>query len=222
MALVAAGARALLGALLTWRSARHVLAAQACAVELGHLYEAIAERKVLFMSAPETLLAHFSEAVRCMGMQTMHAAHAAAQPARCQQILPDDSHASHLVKAAGCLPQCQVKHCCGCCTVNTSIAFANAVQDLLGMYCHVLLADYIALAAAPGNLPAAAAGGGAPEGLPKVDGGDAAPGIPGLLPAAAAALRPGACALYGACSPAQVREQLKRNTAFAMLDVPAS
>ena len=78
-------------------------------------------------------------------------------------------------------------------------------QDLLGMYCHVLLADYIAQAAAPGNPPAAAAAEGAPQ-----DGGDAAPGAPGLLPAAAAALRPGACALYGACSPAQVREHLHR------------
>ena len=87
----------------------------------------------------------------------------------------------------------------------------TAAQDLLGMYCHVLLADYIALAAAPGNPPAAAAGG-APEGTPH-DGGDAAAGAPGLLQKAAAALRPGACALYGACSPAQVRVQgLGRST----------
>ena len=46
MALVAGGTRALLGALLTWRSPRHASAAQACAAELGHLYEAVAERKV--------------------------------------------------------------------------------------------------------------------------------------------------------------------------------
>lgn len=53
------------------------------------------------------------------------------------------------------------------------------------MYCHFILADYITLAAAPvgtsGQRHAAQ-----------------------LLPAAAAALKPGACALYGACSPAQV------------------
>ena len=63
------------------------------------------------------------------------------------------------------------------------------------MYCHFMLADYITVAAAP--LGTAGPG----SGLPVSREQHAAQ----LLPAAAAALKPGACALYGACSPAQVR-----------------
>ncbi len=61
------------------------------------------------------------------------------------------------------------------------------------MYCHHLLADYITLAAAPSKSHSAA----------EDDWTDTRPSL-GLWPAAAAALRPGACALYGACIPAQV------------------
>ena len=63
------------------------------------------------------------------------------------------------------------------------------------MYCHFILADYITVAAAP--LGAAGPG----SGLSGSREQQAAQ----LLPAAATALTPGACALYGACSPAQVR-----------------
>ena len=59
MALVAAGARALLGALLTWRSPRHASAAQACAAELGHVYEAVAARKVCKCCLPDPLCNYF-------------------------------------------------------------------------------------------------------------------------------------------------------------------
>ena len=68
------------------------------------------------------------------------------------------------------------------------------------MYCHFLLADYITLAAAPANPPAAVSDE-LQVGEENALGGHG----PGLLPATvAAALNPGACALYGACSPAQV------------------
>lgn len=60
------------------------------------------------------------------------------------------------------------------------------LQDALGMYCHHILADYITLAAAPAS---------------AARDGQSAPGLPVK---AAAALRRAACALYGACSPAQV------------------
>ena len=63
------------------------------------------------------------------------------------------------------------------------------------MYCHFMLADYITVAAAP--LGTAGSGSG-PSGPREQQAAQ-------LLPAAAAALKPGACALYGACSPAQVR-----------------
>ena len=63
------------------------------------------------------------------------------------------------------------------------------------MYCHFMLADYITISAAP---PSTASPDG---GLSSSREHQAAH----LLPAAAAALKPGACALYGACSPAQVR-----------------
>ena len=63
------------------------------------------------------------------------------------------------------------------------------------MYCHFILADYITLAAAP--LHAAGQGGAHASSREQQ--------AAHLLPAAAAALKPGACALYGACSPAQVR-----------------
>lgn len=66
------------------------------------------------------------------------------------------------------------------------------LQDALGMYCHHILADYITLAAAPA--PSAPAPSAARDG-------QSAPGLPVK---AAAALRRAACALYGACSPAQV------------------
>lgn len=63
------------------------------------------------------------------------------------------------------------------------------------MYCHYILADYITLVAAP-----LAVGGS--------DMGSSGHGQSvHLLPGAAAALKPGACALYGACSPAQVCRQ---------------
>ncbi len=63
------------------------------------------------------------------------------------------------------------------------------------MYCHHLLADYITLAAAPAT----------PQGASEDNWADGRP-VSGPWPgAAAAALRPGACALYGACSAAQVR-----------------
>jgi hypothetical protein len=67
------------------------------------------------------------------------------------------------------------------------------LQDVLGMHCHHILADYVTLAAAPSS--AVAGGGGLSEGK----------AMAGLPPEAAAALRPAACALYGACTPAQVR-----------------
>ena len=66
------------------------------------------------------------------------------------------------------------------------------------MYCHFTLADYITLAAAPlGSM-------GTGTGLKSSREQQAAH----LLPEAAAALKPGACALYGACSPSQVLFQL--------------
>lgn len=63
------------------------------------------------------------------------------------------------------------------------------------MYCHFILADYITIAAAP--LSTASPSGGLSNSREHQ--------AAHLLPAAAAALKPGACALYGACSPAQVR-----------------
>ncbi|KAK9917648.1 hypothetical protein WJX75_006796 [Coccomyxa subellipsoidea] len=65
-------------------------------------------------------------------------------------------------------------------------------KDVLGMYCHHLLADYITLAAAPAT----------PHGASEDDWTD---GRPGPGPSALAALRPGACALFGACTAAQVQ-----------------
>ena len=63
------------------------------------------------------------------------------------------------------------------------------------MYCHFILADYITLAAVP--LHTAGLGGDHMSSRQQQ--------AANLLPAPAAALKPGACALYGACSPAQVR-----------------
>lgn len=69
------------------------------------------------------------------------------------------------------------------------------LQAVLGMYCHYILADYITLVAAP-------------LGTGGSDMGSSGHGQPvHLLPGATAALKPGACALYGACSPAQVCRQ---------------
>lgn len=69
------------------------------------------------------------------------------------------------------------------------------LQAVLGMYCHHILADYITLVAAPLDI------GGS-------DMGSSGHGQPvHLLPGATAALKLGACALYGACSPAQVGRQ---------------
>lgn len=77
---------------------------------------------------------------------------------------------------------------------------ACAAQETLGIYCHHLLADYIALAAAPAAPAAAAAG------SPGAAGNDATEaGGCGLGPGAAAALREGAYELYGACSPGEAR-----------------
>jgi hypothetical protein len=50
VALLAASARALLGALQAWGLHRNDVAAERCAVELGRLYEAIAERQVRLIS----------------------------------------------------------------------------------------------------------------------------------------------------------------------------
>ena len=63
------------------------------------------------------------------------------------------------------------------------------------MYCHHILADYIILVAGPVGLTGQ-------QGLDMGTTGQqhTAP----LLPGAAAALKQGACALYGACLPAQV------------------
>ena len=64
------------------------------------------------------------------------------------------------------------------------------------MYCHHILADYITLAAAPVGL----------AGQERPDMGTTGQQHTAhLLPGAAAALKRGACALYGACLPAQVR-----------------
>ena len=64
------------------------------------------------------------------------------------------------------------------------------------MYCHHILADYITLAAAPVGL----------AGQERLDVGTIGQQHAAhLLPGAAAALKRGACALYGACLPAQVR-----------------
>ncbi|EIE27622.1 hypothetical protein COCSUDRAFT_39238 [Coccomyxa subellipsoidea C-169] len=68
-------------------------------------------------------------------------------------------------------------------------------KEMLGMYCHHLLADYITLAAAPAT----------PQGASEDNWADSRPGSGPWPGAAAAALRPGACALYGACSAAQVQ-----------------
>ena len=75
-----------------------------------------------------------------------------------------------------------------CC--KRSSHWEGGVQDVLGMYCHHLLADYITLAAAPAT----------PHGASEDDWTD---GRPGPGPSALAALRPGACALFGACTAAQ-------------------
>ena len=73
-----------------------------------------------------------------------------------------------------------------------------ALQAGLGKYCVHLLADYITVAAAP-PLPAITNSGGSVDstsnGLQAVE---PLAGLPG------AALRQGALALYGACSPAEV------------------
>ena len=78
----------------------------------------------------------------------------------------------------------------------TSISLQSLpLQAVLGMYCHHILADYITLVAAP-------------LGIGGSDMGSSGHGQPvHLLPGATAALKPGACALYGACSPAQVCRQ---------------
>ncbi len=47
MALLAASARALLRDLLRWQAPRHADMARQCAEHLSHLYEDIAERKVM-------------------------------------------------------------------------------------------------------------------------------------------------------------------------------
>ena len=73
-------------------------------------------------------------------------------------------------------------------------------QDILGTYYHFVLADYITLAAAPAN---PTTGTSADE--RQDHGGEGSHSLGhGLLPDSAAALRQGACAVYGACSPAQV------------------
>lgn len=83
------------------------------------------------------------------------------------------------------------------------------------MYCHHLLADYVTLAAAPA----------APQGSAQGDWVGDRPSS-GLWPAAAAALRTGACALYGACSASQVPHNLPEgplltHKASMVLDVGA-
>ena len=73
------------------------------------------------------------------------------------------------------------------------------LQEVLGMYCHHILADYITLAATPIGL----------TGQQRADMGTTGQQHTAhLLPGAAAALKQGACALYGACVPAQVRTNL--------------
>lgn len=64
------------------------------------------------------------------------------------------------------------------------------------MYCHHILADYITLAAAPVGLTG--------QQRPDMDT-TAQQHTAHLLPGAAAALKQGACALHGACLPAQVQ-----------------
>ncbi len=103
----------------------------------------------------------------------------------------------HVIRVQCCvMPSCQCLHAY-CQAAEFYGSPCPFLQEVLGMYCHFILADYITLAAAP--LGAA----GQSSDMSTFTEHHAVH----ILPAAAAALKPGACALYGACSPAQVRCQ---------------
>ncbi len=90
---------------------------------------------------------------------------------------------------------------CGAALAAAYAAIGGAKE--LGKYALHTLADYITLALLPAQAAAAAAG--APQYGTAADGADGGGGEGGADGSAvAAALRPGAYALYGACSPAEV------------------
>lgn len=184
VALLAASARALLAALQAWGApSRNAVVAERCAAELARLYEAIAERQVRLTGL---VVIRWRERCRVHAKPSAAATGAKGQVALPHDVVVNFSQPQQYWKwqwlptAISCL--------------SMWLAFA---QDVLGMYCHFLLADYITLAAAPANPIAAVS----EEPQAGEEDAHAGPGL-GLLPAAA--LRPGACALYGACSPAQV------------------
>ncbi|CAL8463562.1 g3096 [Coccomyxa elongata] len=175
------------------------LMARASAIELpGHIVSQTLQAPALLFPAPAIAhsKAHRSAGIfaGCCHLLVATVRHRTTQVRRCMALAAATARALLMTlltwRSAGSADLARQ-----CAEELSSVYEAIAERkDLLGMYCHHLLADYITLAAAPAKSHSAA----------EDDWTDARPSS-GLWPAAAAALRPGACALYGACSPAQVQ-----------------